>query len=146
MPVRPHGIGAVEHRIVLGLQVRRAFDRHRAADMDVGGLDLALAEAKRGEQVEGGRGEVLGGDAELVAAEVFAQRPLVEGELDVEGCRQRLLDLGDRFVGEALGLQRGVVDRGRLRQRAVADRVGLDLGDIGFASSRACAALPAPRG
>ena len=98
-------IGAVEHRIVLGLQVRRAFDRHGAADMDVGGLDLALGEAERGEQVEGGRGEVLGRDAERVAAEVFAQRPFVEGELDVEGGRQRLLDLGDRFVGEALGLQ-----------------------------------------
>ena len=139
-------IGAVEHRIVLGLQMRRAFHRHGAADVDVGGLDLALAEAERGEQVEGRGGEVFGGDAELVAAEVLAQRPLVEGELDVEGGRQRLFDLGDGLVGEALGLQRGVVDRGRLRQRAVADRVGLDLGDIGFRCSRACAALPAPRG
>ena len=86
-------IGAVEHRIVLGLQVRRAFDRHRAADVDVGGLDLALGEAERGEQVEARVGELLGGDAERVAAEVLAQRPLVEGELDVEGGRQRLLDL-----------------------------------------------------
>ena len=86
-------IGAIEHRIVLGLQMRRAFHRHGAADMDVGGLDLALAEAERGEEIEGGRGKVLGGDAELVAAEVFAQRPSVEGELDVEGGRQRLLDL-----------------------------------------------------
>ena len=80
-----------------------------------------------------GERKVLGRDAELVAAEFLAQRPLVEGELDVEGGRQRLLDLGDRLVGEALGLQRGVVDRRRLRQRAVADRVGLDLGDVGFA-------------
>ena len=53
-------------------------------------------------------------NAELVAAEVFAERPLVEGELDVEGGRQRLLDLGDGLVGEALGLQRGVVDARRL--------------------------------
>ena len=80
-----------------------------------------------------GERQVLGGDAELVAAELLAQRPLVEGELDVEGGRQRLVDLGDRFVGEALGLQRGVVDRRRLRQRAVADRIDLDLGDLGFA-------------
>ena len=36
-------------------------------------------------------------------------------------------------LGEALGLQGGVVDAGRLRERAVADRVGLDLGDLGFA-------------
>ena len=139
-------VGAVEHRVVLGLQVRRAFHRHRAADVDVGGFDLALGEAERGEQVESRGGELLGADAERVAAEVLAERPLVEGELDVEGRRQRLLDLGDGFVGEALGLQRRVVDGGRLRQRAVADRVGLDLGDLGFADSRACAALPARRG
>ena len=84
------------------------------------------------EQVESGRGEVLGRDVERVAAEVFAQRPFVEHELDVEGGRQRLLDFGDRFVGEALGLQGRVVDGGRLRQPAVADGVGLDLGDVGF--------------
>ena len=60
-------VGAVEHRIVLGLEVRRALDRHRAADMDVGGLDLALGEAEVREQVERRRGDHLGRDAELVA-------------------------------------------------------------------------------
>ena len=60
-------IGAVEHRIVLGLEVRRAFDRHRAADVDVGGLDLALGEADVRQQVERRRGDHLGADAELVA-------------------------------------------------------------------------------
>ena len=139
-------VGAVEHRIVLGLQVRRAFDRHRAADMDVRGLDLALGEAQMREQVERGRCDHLGDDAELVAQEVLAQRPLVERELDVERGRQRLLDLGDGFVVEALRLQRRVVDAGRLAERAVADRVGLDLGDVGSPNSRARAALPAPRG
>ena len=87
----------------------------------------------RGQQVEGRQRQVLGADAELVAAELLAQRPLVEGELDVEGGRQRLLDLGDGLVGEALGLERCVVDGRRLRQRAVADRIDLDLGDVGFA-------------
>ena len=91
-------IGAVEHGVVLGLQVRRAFDRHGAADVDVGGLDLALGEAEMREQVEARRGEVGGVDAELVAQEVGAQRPFVEGELDVEGGRQRLFHLLDRFV------------------------------------------------
>ena len=102
--MRPHGIGAVEHRVVLGLQVRRAFDRHGAADMDVGGVDLALGEADGGEQVELRIVQLGGVDAELVDAERLAQRPLVERELDVEGGRQRLLDRGDRLVGEALGL------------------------------------------
>ena len=80
---------------MLGLQVRRAFHRHRAADMDVGGLDLALGEAEMREQIEGGRGEIGRRDAERVAAELLAERPLVEGELDVEGGRQRLLDERD---------------------------------------------------
>ena len=105
-----------------------------------------LVKPRCGEQVERRRGELLGVDAELVAQNVLAERPLVEGELDVEGGRQRLLDLGDRLVGEALGLQRRVVDAGRLAERAVADRIGLDLGDLGSRDSRARAAPPARRG
>ena len=126
-------IGAVEHRVVLCLQVRCAFHRHRTADVDVGGLTLALAETDRGEQVEAGGGDRLRLDAERVADEVLAQRPLVEGELDVECGRQRLLDPGDGLVGEALGLQRADIDRRRVGQRAVAHRVSLDLGDLAFA-------------
>ncbi len=69
--------------------------------------------------------------------EVLADRPLVEHELDVEGGAEPAFDLGQHLVGEALGLQRRVVDRRRLLQRAVTDRVGLDLGDLAFACSRA---------
>ena len=43
LPVLAALVGAVEDRIVLGLQVRRAFDGHGAADVVVRGLDLALA-------------------------------------------------------------------------------------------------------
>ncbi len=53
------GVGAVEHRIVLGLQMRRAFHGHGAADVDVGSLDLALGEAERGEEVKAGSGDRL---------------------------------------------------------------------------------------
>ena len=53
-------VGAVEHRVVLGLEVRGALDRHRAADVDVGGLDLALGEAHVRQQVERRRGDHLG--------------------------------------------------------------------------------------
>ena len=49
----PARIGAVEDRVMLGLEVRRAFERHRAADMDVGGLDLGLREAEEGQELEG---------------------------------------------------------------------------------------------
>ena len=46
------GVGAVEHRVMLALQVRRALHRHRAADVDVGGVDVGLGEAEEAEQVE----------------------------------------------------------------------------------------------
>ena len=113
--------------------MRRAFHRHRAADVHVGGLDLALGEADRGEQVEIRRRDRFRRDVERVAQEVLAKGPLVEGELDVERGRQRLLDLGQGFVGEALGLQGGDVDAGRVGERAVADGIGLDLRDVAFA-------------
>ena len=129
-----------------GLQVRGTFHRHRAADMDVGGLDLALGEAQMRQQVEGRVGEIGRLHRQRVAAELLAERPLVERELDVEGGRQRLLDQRDGFVGEALGLQRRVVDARRLREIAVADRIGLDLGDLGLAVAQRAQALPAPRG
>ena len=113
--------------------MRRAFDRHGAADMHVRRLDLALGEAEMGEQVETRGREILGIDAELVTQEVRAERPFVEGELDVERGRQRLFDFLDRFGRKALGLERGVVDRGRLAERTVADGIDDDLGDLGFA-------------
>jgi hypothetical protein len=97
--------------------------------VDVGGLDLALAEAESGQEIETRIGELLRRDAEL-SHELLAQGPLVEGKLDVEGRRQCLLHLLDRLGGEALLLERGVVDAGRLAQAAVADRIGLDLGDL----------------
>ena len=50
------------------------------------------------------------------------------------------------FVGEPLGLQRRVVDAGRLRQRAVADGIGLDLGDLALAVAEAAQRLRAQRG
>ncbi len=112
--------------------MRGAFDGHGAADVDVGGIDLAPGKAEVREQVEARRREVFGVDAELVTQKFGAQRPFVEGELDVEGGRQRLFHLLDRLRRKALGLERGVVDRRRLRQIAVADRVGHDLGDFVF--------------
>ncbi len=71
-----------------------------------------------------------------VAQEVGAERPFVEGEFDVESGRQRLFHFLDRLVGETFGLQRGVIDRRRLADRAVADRVSDHLGDLAFAIAK----------
>jgi hypothetical protein len=46
LPILPQGIGAIEHGQVLGLQERRAFQRHRTADVDVRGFDVLLREAE----------------------------------------------------------------------------------------------------
>ena len=72
-----------------------------------------LVKPRCGEQVEARRGEVVGVDAEFVAQKSAPERPFVEGELDVEGGRQRLFQLLDRLRRKALGLERGVVDRRR---------------------------------
>ena len=45
------GIGAIEDRQMFLLEEGRAFQRHRTADMDVGGLDVLLGEAEMVEQV-----------------------------------------------------------------------------------------------
>ena len=70
------------------------------------------------------------GDAEHVAAEVVAEGVAVEGEADLEGPGEVRLDLFDRLLGEALSLQRFMVDAGGVRQRLVAGGVGDDLLDL----------------
>src|SRR5262249_24920443 len=97
--------------------MRRALDRHGSADMHVGSLDLALGEAERGEKIEARIAELLRPYTEL-GDEVLAQGPFVEGKLDIEGGGQRLLHLVDRLLGEALLLERDVIDAGRLGEAA----------------------------
>ena len=125
----PAGVRAIEHRIVLELEVRRAFQRHRAADMDVRGLDVLLREAEEGQELEGHVRELGIGHAESLHR-LIAEGPAVEGELDVEGRGEGLLELLQHLVGETLGLQRGVVDARRLPDRPVTDGIGLDLADL----------------
>ena len=104
--------------------MRSAFQRHGAAGIDVGGVDLGAGEAERREEVEAGRLIALGGDRQRAAQNLGAERPLVEDEADVEGAAQRRLDLVDRRLGQALGAQRGMVDRRRVGERRPADGVG----------------------
>ena len=126
-------VGAIEHRIVLGLEVRCAFHRHRAADVHVGGFDLALVEADRSQQVEARRSDGFRIDAERVADELFAERPLVERKLDIERGRQCLLGLGDGLVGKALGFERRRIDCWGVGERTMSNRIGFDLGDLALA-------------
>ena len=53
---------------MLGLQPRRALQRHGPADEDVRGLDLAGVEAQMPQQVEARIGQLRLGDADIVEA------------------------------------------------------------------------------
>ena len=111
-------------------EIGRAFERHRAAGEAVGGLDLRPREAERGQKIEARRFIALGRDFQRLLQRLGAKRPFVEDEADVEGGGERGLGAGDRFVGEALGLERRMVDAGRMGERRPADRVGDDVGDL----------------
>ena len=73
-------VGAVEHRQVLVLEVRRAFDGHAAADDVVGFLDLLLREAQPSGARSGVAGSVVG-DTER-AQDFLAECPAVEREAE----------------------------------------------------------------
>ena len=88
---------------MLVFEVRRAFERHTAADMRRGFLDLLRREAKPvAQQGEVPVVELLVGQAELVFAELFAENELIEDERQLEGAREHGFDAGDGFVVEAL--------------------------------------------
>ena len=127
------GVGAVEHGVVFLLEVGRAFERHRAANVFVGVFDLLLGKAQVRKQVEGGVGELFGRDLERAGQEVVADRPAVEDELDVEGGNQIASDFAEDFRREALGLEGRFVDAGGLLQAAVTDGVGFHFRDFVFA-------------
>ena len=93
LPFLPAAVGAVEDLQVLGLQVRRPFEGHRAAHMVVGRFDVGLGEAHAREHVEVKVVQLRIGEAQRIAAERFAQVQLVEHELDVKGRAQRFFDL-----------------------------------------------------
>ena len=126
------GVGAVEHREVLGREERRALQGHRPADVVVGGVDLLAREPDRREQAERHVVQRFARDAQLPGAEILAERPFVEGEADVEGFGDVLLHRLDGGVGEALVAERPGVDARRAVQGSVAHRVADDLLDLLF--------------
>ena len=84
--------------------MRRAFDGHGAADVDVGLVDLAPGEAECVSRSKLGAARSSASMPSSSAQEVVAERPAVEGELDVEGARQRFLHLLDRLGVKPLAL------------------------------------------
>jgi hypothetical protein len=90
---------------VLGLQVRRPFDRH-ATDDDVARLvDLLALEAEVLEEGEALLPAEILGCAEPIVG-LFAEDPAREGAVEIEDARDGRLDLRQVGVGEPLLLQR----------------------------------------
>src|ERR1700757_522053 len=103
---------------MLGFEMRRTLQCHRAATPAVDGLDLGPGEAERRQQLEAGIIERARRDPETVDAESFAQGPFIKREFDVECRSERRLDGGKRPVVEPFLPEALVVDAGRAFERA----------------------------
>ena len=123
LPLRPHGVAQSNTGRCFGVEPRRAFERHRPAGEFVGGLDLALAEADLGQEVEIGLIQPLELQSKHAGEELLAERPFVEHEFDVESRGHGLLDRRDLLVREAARRQRLVIDAGGAGERAAAHGV-----------------------
>ena len=131
------GIGAIKHRIVMLFEVRRTFQRHRSANMVIAGVNLGFGEAQVAQQIKRRVGQLLGRDPQAALAEILAQGPLVEHKADIKSGGQCGLDLLNLTRTEAVADQRGVVDRRRLADRAMADRISHHFRNLGTGITQA---------
>ena len=104
-------VGAVEHREVLVLEVRRTFHRLRAADAEVECVDLLAAEAEGAQAVELLVGAGLGGIDAQCRHHALRHAPRAEREGDLEDRGEAVLDLHHLVAGVA-GLDEEVAERG----------------------------------
>jgi hypothetical protein len=84
-----------------------------APQQSFGGASISAREAERRQQLEAGILQRARRDAQPFDKEIFAQRPFIERELDVESRRESRLDGGERRLVEALFREALVVDRRR---------------------------------
>ena len=133
LPIRPQGLAQSKTGQMLVLEMRRALDRHGAAAIVVGGLDLLPGEAQRPQHLEAWLVELGHAQAQPLPAEGLAEREAVEGVLDVERGRQGRLEPCQRLVVEAARPKALVVHERRTVERAAANGVADDLVDLGLA-------------
>ena len=127
------GIGAIEHIVMLDLEVRRAFQRHRTANMHIRHIDFSLGETEEGQQFEGRIVELFSRHFQCAGEEVSAEAPFVEDKFDVESAREGFFDRLKLVVAEALGTQARMIDARRLAHGGMAHRKGFDLGNLRLA-------------
>ena len=124
------GVGAVEHRKMLGTDVRGILKRHRAAHELVGLLDLLVGKSQMPQEIEGRVLDFLPRHPKPFPAEIRTHRTGVDQEGDVKGSTGVGFDLADLLLPESKFGERSVIDvRGPL-QRAVARRMGDHVVDL----------------
>src|ERR1700719_4075148 len=110
---------------MLGFEMRRALQCHRAAAPAVGSVDLGPGEAERRQQLEAGIIERARRDPETVDAESFAQGLYIKCEFYVETRRKRRLYGAERPVVEPLFPQAPLVDPRRAFERAPTQHIAI---------------------
>ncbi len=120
---RPAPIGAVEHRQVLRPQLRRSFNRHRAAAIGVGTRNIIGAEASASSMSKPGLASATALRPSCSMQKLSPQKPRIEGHPDIERGRQRGLDRRELVIRKTERAQSHVVDTRRISQRAFADDV-----------------------
>ena len=122
-------VGAIEDRQMFTLQVRRTFDRHCSAAIKIGKLDVGALETYFFEEIEARLIKFLRINSKGVGAEFCPERPLVEGELNVECATESVFEFLQRFFCESPGRQAFVIDCGCVPKRSKANRIVDDVID-----------------
>ena len=138
--------GAVEHRQMLGVEARRAFERHRSAGIFVGGVDLPLGEADLGQEVEIWLVDALSRQPERPVRKASPSVHLLKANLMSKAVATAFSAAAIFSGGEALRCQRLVIDAWSAGERAAADGIIDDALDRCLVVAERGERLPAPCG
>src|SRR5690348_11285848 len=93
-------VGAIEDRQMLGLQMRRSFDSHRAAAKTIARRNLLLRKAERLQHIEVGFAQLRVSESKFLHTKGFSKRKFIERELNFEGLPQAAFQSVQRRVVE----------------------------------------------
>ena len=99
------------------------------------GLEFFARKPERKQHVEIGIDKLRGRESKL-HAELLAQRPLIECELEIEHVIAQLLDFVDLLIRKSFRLERCAIDMRATDERAVSLRILFDLLDLLFGISK----------
>src|SRR5690606_8221669 len=125
-------IGAIEHSVMLFLKERRTFQCHSTANMNIGCINILTRKSERWQHFKRKIVELLIRELQNFFAEIFAQRPFIEGELDIKSTLESSIQRFNFLISKALSLQRSRIDTRSLIEVAVTNRIGLNFSNLAF--------------